>query len=179
MSVLKARLLGVAVVVSLGTAARLPSDSIEPQELAARFSFASTTLDHRFGMPVKQTRDVHPELRRIGPWIASVGAAAAAVTRGGGDQHDRRARTQRPGAVDHEQTVERPAVASLVGQGLHSGQGQRRIVRELELEHRRFARFGTDLADEAGDAACLGVSSGESRQFGGGIDRSIEQTDVR
>ena len=77
MSVLKARLLGLAVVVSLGTAASLPSDSIEPQEVAARFSFASTTLDHRFGMPVKQTRDVHPELRRIGPWIASVGAAAA------------------------------------------------------------------------------------------------------
>ena len=77
MSVLKARLLGLAVVLSLGTAARLPADSIEPQEVAARFSFASTTLDHRFGLPVKQTREVHPELRRIGPWIASVGAAAA------------------------------------------------------------------------------------------------------
>lgn len=77
MSVLKARLLGLAAVVSLGVAARLPSDSIEPQEVAARFSFASTTLDHRFGMAVKQTRDVHPSLRRIEPWIASVGAAAA------------------------------------------------------------------------------------------------------
>ena len=77
MSVLKARLLGLAVVVSLATAARLPTDSIDPQQVAARFSFASTTLDHRFGLPVKQTREVHPELRRIGPWIASVGAAAA------------------------------------------------------------------------------------------------------
>ena len=77
MSVLRARLLGLAVVISLGVAAGLPSDSIDGHGIAARFSFASTTLDHNFGMPLRQTRDVHPALRRIGPWIASVGAAAA------------------------------------------------------------------------------------------------------
>ena len=77
MSVLTARLLGLAVVVSLGATARLPADSINGQEISQRFSFASTTLDHGFGMPLRQTRDVHPALRRIAPWIASVGAAAA------------------------------------------------------------------------------------------------------
>ncbi len=77
MSVLNARLLGLAVVISLGAAAGLPSDSIDGPEVSARFSFASTTLDHNFGMPLRQTRDVHPALRRIAPWIASVGAAAA------------------------------------------------------------------------------------------------------
>ena len=77
MSVLTARVLGLAVVVSLGAAARLPSDAIDGQEVAARFSFASTTLDQSFGMPLRQTRDVHRDLRRIAPWIASVGAAAA------------------------------------------------------------------------------------------------------
>ncbi len=77
MSVLTARVLGLAVVVSLGAAARLPSDAIDGQEVAARFSFASTTLDQNFGMPLRQTRDVHRDLRRIAPWIASVGAAAA------------------------------------------------------------------------------------------------------
>lgn len=77
MSVLHARLLGLAVVISLGVAAGLPSDSIDGPEMATRFSFASTTLDHHFGMPLRQTRDVHPALQRIGPWIAAVGAAAA------------------------------------------------------------------------------------------------------
>lgn len=77
MSVRHARLLGLVVVVSLGTAARLPSESMAPQQVAARFSFSSTRLDHRFGLPLQQTRAVHPALRHIAPWIASVGAAAA------------------------------------------------------------------------------------------------------
>ncbi len=77
MSVRTARLLGLVAVVTLGTAARLPDESMTPQDVAARFSFTSTTLDHRFGLPLRHTRDVHPDLRRIEPWIASVGAAAA------------------------------------------------------------------------------------------------------
>ena len=77
MSVLRARLLGLTVVIALGAAAGLPSDSIDGREVSARFSFASTTLDHSFAMPLRQTRDVHLALRRIAPWIASVGAAAA------------------------------------------------------------------------------------------------------
>lgn len=77
MSVLKARLLGLAVVVSLGTIAQLPSDSMKAQEVAERFSFASSTLDNRFNLPPTQTRDVHAALRHIQPWIASVGASVA------------------------------------------------------------------------------------------------------
>ena len=77
MSVLTARLLGLTAVIALGTAARLPADDIDSAALPARFSFVSTTLDHRFGMALRTTRDVHPDLRRIEPWIASVGAAAA------------------------------------------------------------------------------------------------------
>ena len=77
MSVLTARLLGLTAVIALGTAARLPADDIDSATIPARFSFASTTLDHRFGMALRTTRDVHPDLRRIEPWIASVGAAAA------------------------------------------------------------------------------------------------------
>ena len=77
LGVLRARLLGLAVVFSLGTAAGLPSDTISESEVKARFSFASVTLDHNFGLPLRHTREVHADLRRIEPWIASVGAAAA------------------------------------------------------------------------------------------------------
>jgi hypothetical protein len=77
MSVLSARILGLAVVISLGAAARLPNETVPDSEVKERFSFVSTTLDHRFDMTLRQTRDVHPDLQRIAPWIASVGAAAA------------------------------------------------------------------------------------------------------
>ncbi len=77
MGVRAAKLLGLAVVVSLGLGARLPVDDIDSRELAPRFSFASSALDHRFELPLRQTRDVHRTLAHIQPWIASVGAAAA------------------------------------------------------------------------------------------------------
>ena len=77
MSVLRARILGVAVLFSLGAAAGLPGETVSDAEVKARFSFDSTTLDNRFGLTARQTRDVHPDLQRIGPWISSVGAAAA------------------------------------------------------------------------------------------------------
>jgi hypothetical protein len=77
MSVLAARVLGLVVVASLGTAARLPTDAVDGAAMAQRFSFTSTTLDYTFGLPRKQTREVHRDLQRIQPWIASVGAAAA------------------------------------------------------------------------------------------------------
>lgn len=77
MSVLKARLLGLVVVVSLGAMARLPSDSMKAEEVAERFSFASSTLDNGFNLPPSQTREVHAALRHIQPWIASVGASVA------------------------------------------------------------------------------------------------------
>ena len=77
MGVRAARLLALGVVAVLGLAARQPSEDIASSEVAARFGFASTTLDHRFGIALRQTRDVHRELAHIQPWIASVGAAAA------------------------------------------------------------------------------------------------------
>lgn len=77
MSVLKARLFGLTVLISLGVAARLPSDPIDIHEMTQRFSFESTTVDYSFDTPMNQTRDVHPTLHHIAPWIASVGAAAA------------------------------------------------------------------------------------------------------
>ena len=73
MSVLRARILGVAVLFSLGAAAGLPGETVSDAEVKARFSFDSTTLDNRFGLTARQTRDVHPDLQRIGPWISSVG----------------------------------------------------------------------------------------------------------
>ena len=77
MGILTARLLGVAVIVSLGVSAGLPGGEIGSEELGTRFSFDSRVLDHRFGLALRQTRDVHADLRHIQPWIASVGAAAA------------------------------------------------------------------------------------------------------
>lgn len=77
MSVLRARLIGLVVVVSLGAGAALPDIRLDPNELAARFKFESTTLDHDTGAARHHTRAVHRELQRIGPWISSVGAAGA------------------------------------------------------------------------------------------------------
>ena len=77
MGIRAARVLGLAVVTALGVSARLPADGIGDKEVTARFAFSSTTLDHRFGKPLRQTRDVHRDLVHIQPWIASVGAAAA------------------------------------------------------------------------------------------------------
>ena len=77
MSVLRARVVGLVSVGALATAAQLPNEELDAAAIAARFDFASTTLDHRFGAALRQTRDVHASLRHIEPWIASVGAAAA------------------------------------------------------------------------------------------------------
>ena len=77
MSVLTARLIGLAAVATLAAAASLPNDDIDGAAMSARFVFASATIDHDFGQPRRQTREVHHDLQRIQPWIASVGAAAA------------------------------------------------------------------------------------------------------
>ena len=71
-----ARILALAVIATLGFAARLPSADLEAAS-PKRFSFDTTILDDTFGAPVRQTRDVNHELEHIRPWIASVGAAAA------------------------------------------------------------------------------------------------------
>lgn len=77
MSVLRARLIGVIVLVSLGAAAKLPSNELNSTEMRARFTFHSDTLDYSSALPKRHTRDVHQSLRKIQPWIASVGAGAA------------------------------------------------------------------------------------------------------
>lgn len=77
MSVHKARLIGLTIVISLFAAAQLPANTLDPGEMAARFAFESTTLDYDTGIPKRQTRDVHQSLQGIRPWISSVGAAAA------------------------------------------------------------------------------------------------------
>jgi hypothetical protein len=77
MSVWKARLVGVLVLVSLGAAAKLPRNELDPAEMARRFHFDSTTLDYPSTVPKRETRDVHKSLQKIQPWIASVGAGAA------------------------------------------------------------------------------------------------------
>lgn len=77
MSVMHARVLGLLVVTSLGMAARLPQEPFDAAAMARRFAFESVALDYRVDVAPRQTRDVHRDLQRIRPWIASVGAAAA------------------------------------------------------------------------------------------------------
>ncbi|MEJ7806311.1 MAG: hypothetical protein WKG03_10380, partial [Telluria sp.] len=70
-------MVGVIVLVSLAAAAKLPRKDLNPQEMAERFRFESTTLDFPTAVVKRETRDVHRSLQKIQPWIASVGAAAA------------------------------------------------------------------------------------------------------
>lgn len=77
MSVAKARIVGLSVILLLWAAARSPQEFVLTSEVKERFSFESTTLDNQFGITPRQTREVHRDLRRIAPWISSVGAAAA------------------------------------------------------------------------------------------------------
>ncbi|MCU6501679.1 CRTAC1 family protein [Rugamonas sp. A1-17] len=77
MSVRKARVVGLLLLVALGAAARLPDNMLVRADVLARFQFDSTTMEYQSTLPRRQTRDVHRSLRTIQPWIASVGGAAA------------------------------------------------------------------------------------------------------
>ncbi len=77
MSIRITRIFGVVILSALAIGAKIPDITISSQEIASRFSFSSVVLDEDFGIVKRHTRNVHPDLEHIRPWISSVGAAAA------------------------------------------------------------------------------------------------------
>src|SRR5215210_1900438 len=72
-----ARVVAVALLVSLYAAARPPAASNEERvALARNFGFRRSPLPEPSGRQ-KSIREVHPSLRHIAAWVSTVGASVA------------------------------------------------------------------------------------------------------